>query len=148
MRKGGAVAAAAYNAAARQRQNWEELGLSKKLSQLRATSHFWAARESKNLSLSRQTNNLDDGHEKTSGVTSSVVKVKIVFLRARGVKQQRARQAMPAMPQPTKDQAILGWWTAACSLFFLMYRFFCYYYPLSHDIALGNTYIDIFAKSI
>ena len=57
----------------------------KTISASRYFSFLSTARGSKNLSLSRQTNNLDDGHEKTSGVTSSVVKVKIVFRRRRHV---------------------------------------------------------------
>ena len=85
------------------------------------------------MSLSRQTNNLDDGHEKTSGVTSSVVKVKIVFRAARARAHARSAQPTHARgPAPAKDQAILGRWNGLCTL---MYRFFCYYYPLSHDIA-------------
>ena len=80
------------------------------------------------MSLSRQTNNLDDGHEKTSGVTSSVVKVKIVFRRAavalgggmytapvsaRG--SWRAASSIPCVL--AKDQATLRWTptnTAGC----------------------------------
>ena len=73
------------------------------------------------MSLSRQTNNLDDGHEKTSGVTSSVVKVKIVFRRAAGGARGRhsipRRSARAAAGAPlssipcvlAKDQATLRW---------------------------------------